>query len=484
LSEFIDEKTVGTRAVRGAFFLTGRKVILQAISYLGSIILARLLSPEIFGVFAIVSFVITFFSTFADAGLGAALIQKKGKLREKDLKTVFTLQQGLALILIILIFVFSPLIVKYYDLSRGNAWLLRAFSISLFLTSLKTIPLILLERTLRFGKVVIPEIIEVVSFQVSAVILAMLGFGVWSFIIAILLRTFLGVVSLYIICPWRPGFYWQPGKARKLFSFGIAYQANSFIAMVKDAVMPVFVGAVSGAAAVGFLNWANTFSKIPILLMSDIFRIIFPGFARIQDNKKLLKKGLEKTLKFTNMFLFPAVFILGATGRQIVEIVFTDKWLPGLPAFYIHLLGILVVGVANTFMNTFWSLGKVKLATRLMILYAVVNWLVSVPLVFLIGFNGAMVGSVVVLFLSLPLNTFYVKKIVKVEIFKNIWFSFTAALTAGGASYFMAKYFIYNLFSLFLVLAAGGLIYLLMLFILRGKDLLKEGRWIFERLTT
>lgn len=478
----IEVNTMGKRAVRGAFVLTGRKFLLQAISYLGSIFLARLLAPEIFGVFAIVSFVITFFSFFADAGLGAALIQKKEKLKASDLKLTFSLQQGLVLILTILIFLASPLIVKQFNLTSESVWLIRVFALSLFLTSLKTIPLILLERKLRFDKVILPEIVEVISFQLIAVLLAYLNFGVWSFIIALLIRTTLGVIVLYLISPWRPGLFWDFNKAKQLLHFGIPYQANGFIAMIKDAVMPIFVGLVAGATAVGYLNWAYTFSKIPILLMSDIFRITFPGFARIQDNKQLLSKAINKTLKYTNIFLFPAVFFLMATAREIVHYVFTDKWLPGLPAFYIHSVGILVVGVANTFMNALWACRKVKIATRLMIIYAITNWVTSVPLVYLFGFNGAMMGSVIVLFLSLPLNTYYIRKITKVSILENLVPAFISGLLSGLIVYFCTQKLVTNLISLITVFISGGFVYLIILYMIEGKKLVAEFKWIVSKL--
>jgi teichuronic acid exporter len=480
--EKIGVNTMGKRAVRGAFVLTARKFFLQAIGYLGSIFLARILTPEIFGIFAIVSFVITFFSFFADAGLGAALIQKKEKLSQKDLRLAFTLQQGLVFILIIIIFLVSPSIVRHYNLSNESSWLIRVFSISLFLTSLKTIPLILLERKLRFDKAVIPEIVEVISFQILAVGLAYMGFGVWSFIIALLARTFLGVVVLYLISPFKLGFYWNTEKAKNLLSFGIPYQANGLISMVKDAVMPVFVGSVSGAAAVGYLNWAYTFSKIPILLMSDIFRISFPGFSRIQDNKALLSKALNKTLKYTNMFLFPAVFLLIATAEKIVHFVFTDKWQPGLPSFYIHSAGVLVVGIANTFMNALWACHKVKVATKLMIVYTVINWATSVPLVYLLGFNGAMIGSIIVLFVSLPLNTYYIKKITKVSILDNIWPSFISGFLAGLVVYLVGLKWITGIFSLLFILFMGGLLYIFLLYIFEGKRLIDEVKWIIAKI--
>lgn len=475
-------ETISQRAVSGVVILTARKFALRAISYLGSIFLARLLAPEIFGIFAIVNFVITFFGFFSDVGLGAALIQKKEKPDKEDLAVTFSLQQLLVISVVITLFILAPFFSGKYNLGEQGIWLIRVFSLSLFLTSLKTIPSILLERKLQFSKLVIPEVVEVVAFQILAISLAWLGFGVWSFIISLLVRSFLGTVTLYLISPWQPAFAWNKVKAKKLISFGIPYQLNGFIATVKDAVMPIFVGAVSGATAVGYLNWAMTFSKLPILFMSDIFRVTFPTYSRIQEDKDLLKKAVEKTIRFTNLFLFPTVFLLAATARQIVTIVFTDKWLPALPAFYIHLFGILVVGIANTFMDSFWALGKTKVAIKLLVIYTIVNWLASVPLVYKLGFNGAMIGSVIVLYISLPLSWYYMRQIVKVEILTQISSSFVASLITGLIIWFLALKWANNLLGLIGMLLMGGLLYLILLWIFEGKRLLEDGKWLLKKL--
>ena len=472
---------ISHRAVSGVVVLTVRKFGLKAISYLGSIMLARLLAPEIFGVFAIVSFIITFFAFFSDVGLGAALIQKKESLTPKDLAVTFTLQQILVVAVVLLIYALSPLIAAQYALGEGGVWLIRIFSVSLFLTSLKTIPSILLERRLKFGLLILPEIVEVVAFQVLAVGLAYLGFGVWSFIIGLLVRSFLGTLVLFWVSPWRPRFAWDLKIAKRLVSFGVPFQLNGFIATIKDAVMPIFVGAVSGAAAVGYLNWALTFSKLPILFMSDIFRVTFPTYARIQHDRERLAKAISKTIRFTNLFLFPAVFMLAATAKPIVTLIFTDKWLPALPAFYLHLLGILVVGISNTFMDTFWAMGKTKIAVKLLVIYTVLNWATSVPLVYRYGFIGAMAGSVIVLLVSLPLTWYYMRKLVPLNLFGQLWPAFTAGGLAGLIT-FGASGMAVNLLSLLTLMFAGGLIYLGLLWLFDRRQLVEDAAWLWSKI--
>lgn len=475
----IDE--ISHRAVSGVMVLTIRKFLLKAVNYLGSIFLARLLAPEIFGIFAIVSFIITFFGFFSDVGLGAALIQKKDRLTQKDLSVTFTLQQLLVVTVTVLIWLAAPIFAGKYNLGIQGIWLLRIFSLSLFLTSLKTIPSILLERRLCFNRLIWPEVVEVVSFQIIAVTLAYLGFGVWSFIAALLIRSLLGTMVLFWLSPWKVSFAWDKSIAKRLVSFGIPYNLNGFIATIKDAVMPIFVGAVSGAAAVGFLNWALTFSKLPILFMSDIFRVTFPTYSRIQGDKEVLKKAIEKTIRFTNLFLFPATFLLAALARPIVTIIFTDKWLPALPAFYIHLTGIIIVGITNTFMDVFWALGKTKIAVRLLIIYTLVNWGASVPLVYFFGFNGAMIGSVIVLYVSLPLTWYYIRKIVKVEVIRHIWPAFIASVIAGVVA-FKLNFLAVNLLNLFFVAFLAGLVYLAALLLFDRRRLLADHSWFWSKI--
>lgn len=469
------------RAVRGSFILLARKFVLRFISFLGSVFLARLLLPEIFGIFAIVNFVVTFFQAFSDVGLGAALIQKE-KIKREDLRTTFTFQQIMVVFLILLIFLTSPLIVSFYQLGTAGVWFLRALSLSLLFVSLKTIPTILLERRLKFDRLVIPEVVEVISFQVIAVGLAYFGFGVWSFIIAMVTRTFLGTVTLYLLAPWKIGFALRKPVIKRLLVFGVPYQANYFLALIKDSVTPLLVGAVSGAAAVGFLNWAFTFSKLPLEFLSDIFRITFPGFSRIQKNRELVKKAVEKSLYFSNLILFGAIAVLAALLKPVIHFVYTDKWLPAMPAFYIHSLGLLVFGINSTLINLFWSLKKIRFALKIMVISTIVNWGLSVPLLYKMGFNGVMIASTVVLFVTFFLVLYFARQFLKVEIIDNTKVSFCSGLLTFLILFFVFKPWIENFYSLILSLALGGIFYLSFILILGRKRFQEELRWIFSKI--
>src|SRR3989344_2533840 len=143
--EDLDVSIIAKKSIHGVFALTTRTFFIQVVSFSANFLLTIFLSPAVFGVF-VVSAVIAFLSYFSDVGLAAALIQKKENITKEDLKTTFTIQQILVVILVILVLVFSTTIGKFYNLQNDGILLIQALAISFFLSSLKTIPSILLER--------------------------------------------------------------------------------------------------------------------------------------------------------------------------------------------------------------------------------------------------------------------------------------------------------------------------------------------------
>ncbi len=161
---------VKRRTIRGVLALSSRTFILQIISFLTTFLLTIFLEPSVFGIFFVVSALVSFLGYFSDVGLAAALIQKKEDPTEDDLRTTFSVQQVLVVTLVILALAFSSKFASFYRLDSSGLWLFRALVISFFLSSLKTIPSILLERRLAFDRLVIPQIVETLFYSVVVVI--------------------------------------------------------------------------------------------------------------------------------------------------------------------------------------------------------------------------------------------------------------------------------------------------------------------------
>src|SRR3990167_2800019 len=336
----ISIETVKKRSVAGVVVLTGRTFLLQIIGLVAQLFLFAYLGKYEFGVFAIVSAVINFLVYFSDIGLAAALIQKKETPTDIDLKTTFFVQQFLVVSLIILVFLFSPLITQKYSLSHDGQILLYALSVSLLFSSLKSIPSVLLERKLEFVKLVFPQILEQTIYYVVLVLLAVNGFGLKSFTFAVLARGITGLIAIYILQPWVPGFAFSIATLKGLFKFGIPYQVNTFLATFKDDGITLILGGILGPIGVGILSFAQKIARIPLTFFMDtVTRVTFPAFSRMQDAGAHLERSVTRSIFFICFLVFPSLVGIVVLSPILVNIVPRyNHWTPALvPIIFISI---------------------------------------------------------------------------------------------------------------------------------------------------
>lgn len=462
------------RVVKSLLALFVREGIIKAIGFLANILLARLLLPEIFGIYAVVCFVMAFFSIFTDVGLGAALIQKKEEVGEEDFRTVFSIQFFLVNIIVFIIFVFAPYVVKIYKISFEAVWFIRILSLNFFIKSFKTIPFVKLEKKLKFESISIAEVCEVLAFQVIAVAMAFLGYGVWSFIMAGVFSALVNVAIIYYLSPWSPRFGYNKKSAIKFFSFGWAYQASSIIDLIKNNIVPTVVALLYGAKAVGYVNWAQGLALSPYVIIRVIDRINFPLLANLQNDNQKFKMVVEKAIKMSCMFMFPVLSMLIALAPQITIYIYTSKWMPGLPSVYYFSIMIFTSGITSTISSALYAMGKPQVALKILIISTVAVWLICPPFIKFFGYNGYAMGMVVVNYTTFWIPIYMIKKEINIEIIENILPSFIASIIVGGMCYFAAKLYIKDLFSLIAVFALSFAGYILMMICFFDKNLFSE----------
>ena len=388
--EDISLEVIKQKSIKGVLALTSRTFILQLIAFGGTFLLTIFLSPAAFGVFYVVSAIIAFLNYFSDIGLAAALIQKKDEVTKRDLITTFTIQQGLVITLVVLAFLLTSVIGGFYSLDSDGQWLYRSLIVAFFLSSLKTIPSVLLERTLDFGKLVIPQILETLGFYVIAVILAWRGYGTLSFAWAVFARSVIGLVAIYIISPWRPQLGFSGGSAKKLLRFGLPFQANSLLALVKDDFLTVVLGKVLTFTEVGYIGWAKKWAEIPLrLIMDSVVRVAFPTFSRIQHDVGVLGRAIEKTLFGLSASIFPITAgLLFGIAPLVAAIPKYEKWEPALLSFYLFAVASAVASLSVPLTNALNAVGKIKITLLLMVLWTTTTWFLTLFLINLFGYNG------------------------------------------------------------------------------------------------
>lgn len=463
------------RSARGVFALSGRTAFIQLISLAGTFYLTYFLTPEVFGLFYIVSAVVAFLGYFSDIGLAASLIQKKEDITDKDLITTFTIQQLIVVIICAVSVALSPYISWLYGLNAGGEFLLTMLIISFFLASLKTIPSVLLERKLQFEKLAIPAIFETIVFYGISTYFASQGFGIYSFAYAVIVRGIVGVLVIYWICPWTPRVGIYASSARSLLSFGVPFQLNSVLALVKDDLFTLYLGKVLPFAEVGYIGWAKRWAEALLrLIMDSIIKVTFPTYARLQYYPDKLAKGIEKSLFFIHLLLLPAsVGMILFIDPIISFIPKYAKWEPAISSFQIFVLVSAVAAISTPLINALNAIGKIRISLYFMVLWTVLTWSLAPLMINIFGFRGYALSQLIIavtVFLVIIVSKRYIAFSLLPTLAPSLVSSMSMAVILGIMKTFMPV----SIVSLIALGVTGVGIYLVVLYLFYYKKVREE----------
>lgn len=460
------------RAVRSIIALQGRTVFLQAISLVSFFLLGIFLSPKALGIFISVSALMRIFSLFTDLGLGAALVQKNEEIEEEDLKTTFTVQEFLVIVAVGIGILLTPLVSRFVGVDQSGVVLYQVLLLTLFISSLKAIPSILLERRLDFERQVVPQIFESLTFNLIVVALAYKGFEVASYSWAILVSALIGLPIYYYLAPWKVGLGISPGRIRRLISFGLAYQGKNVLAVVKDDLLTFFLSGLVGTAGIGFWGWAQRWAYSPFRLVVDsVTKVTFPAYARIQHQRQLLRSGIERSLFVVSAVLFPILAMAAILLPKLILLVPRyEKWQPALLSFYFLAAGAAVSALSNILVNALDATGRVKTTLGLMVMWVILTWGLTVPFVLWFGFSGIAIASFAVT-LTIVLTIYLVNKVVRFSFLGSIWKPAGASVLTAGVVLAALPFLPVSFPAVILLSALGGIIYLGLLILLAKKEL-------------
>ncbi len=426
-----------TANIKSRSFISAASLFFQsgyssALGLVANLILTVLLSPAVFGIYITVLTLISLLNYFSDIGMAASLIQKK-ELHHDDIKTTFTVQQMLILILISLGFLATSYVATFYRLPREGVYLYWALLVGFFLSSLKTIPSVLLERQIKFQKIVFVQIIENTAFYITVVTLALLNFGIHSFTVGVIIRAIVGVTLIYSISFWKPSLGISVVSLKHVLSFGLPFQASSFLALFKDDLIILFLSKLLGFEAVGYIGWAKKWAEAPIrIIMDNTSRIIFPLIARFQDDTPKVGRLIEKTLFYQSALITPAILGMALIMEHLVLVIPNyQKWTAALPLFYVFCLSSLVVSFTAPFMNLFNALGKVKITFSYMLFWTILTWTLTPLFVNFLNAYGFSLAHLVVS-LSGVLIIFKAKTMLEFRFFPSIYKVVLASVFMSG----------------------------------------------------
>ncbi len=444
------------RTLRSFLLLGAQRVVGVVVTAGGSIALARLLTPEVFGLYAILVFVITAGVRASELGLGAALIQRRDLDPAAALGVAFTATFGLALALGAAIAAAAPLVARWPGVSSDVTAPVRWLALLVVLSSLRMPAMVLLERRLAYFPLTVAETADTVTFHAVAIAAAIAGAGLWSFVMGALAARVVNLVVLWGAARWRPTLRWSWRELAPVMKFGILFQGSILVAIAGDAVVPIFVTAWSGVTGVGFLNWAATLAFLPLQVVSIAGRVLFPALSSLQADRERFAEATARALNRVTAVLYPAAALLLAGADPVVRLIFGEAWLPAIPAVRCFCLSAIIGGTSTIFVHALYSLGRADIVFRLNLASAVLLWLITLVLVPWLGFVGFAVASVSLACAGVSYTALSVRRLAPVRVLPAVRVPLAASLGSAAVLAALVGFWVHDLPSLLIAVGVSA----------------------------
>ena len=353
-----------SKVVNGFFWKFGEQVSSQFVSFILSIILARLLTPNDYGVVALVNIFILIANVFVTSGFGTALIQKENS-NETDFSTIFYLSELVSILIYILIFAIAPFVANFYNNPKMTL-ILRVFALQLPLSAFNAIQQAYISKHLMFRKVFVSTTISSILSGVIGICCAYAGFGVWALVSQYLSNTAIVSITLALQISWHPQlkFSWSAGKP--LLNFGWKILAASLLGQFFNQLRSLILGRVYSSADLAYYNRGLRFPElISENVNNTISGVLFPVLSEYGDDFIKVKNGLRKSIRMSTFILMPLLFGLMSTAQEVILLLLTSKWLKAVPFMQILCLSCVFDTVSNENIQALKAIGKSDVLLKL-----------------------------------------------------------------------------------------------------------------------
>ena len=362
-----DKRTLKQSVFSGLIWTFGERIIAQGISFILSIILARLLLPEEYGIIAIVLVFINLANVFVSNGFGEALVQKKNA-DNTDFSTAFYCSLAVAVALYVALFLAAPLIAKIY---RYNDLILvlRVLSLKIIISSVSTIQHAYVSRKMIFKRFFFSTIGGTLVSAVVGIGMAYAGLGVWALVAQYLVNTVIDTVILFITIPWRPSLSFSTQAAKRIVSYGWKITASALINTGYSELRNLVIGGFYTTTDLAFYNRGNQFPSLVITnIDTAIGKVVFPAMAQSNDDKIRLKAVSRRALKTTSYLIFPLLIGLMVIARPLVMILLTEKWEPCIFFLQVGCIFFMCQPIQTTNWQIIKAVGRSDLCFKLEVL--------------------------------------------------------------------------------------------------------------------
>lgn len=339
----------------------------QLVTFIVSLVLARILVPEDYGTIALITIFTTIIQVFVDSGLGNALIQKKDS-DDLDFSTVFYTNIVFCLALYAILFFCSPYIAKFYG-NEQLTDLTRVLGLIIIVSGLKNVQQAYVSKNLMFKKFFLATLIGTIGSGIVGIFLAKKGFGAWALVAQQLFNVIVDTIILWITVKWRPKMAFSFNRLKTLFSYGWKLLIASLIDTVYNNVRQLLIGKLYSSADLAFYNRGKQFPELIVNnVNTSIDSVLLPTMSQEQENKEKVKNMTRRAIKTSIFIMAPLMMGLAFTSNNVIIILLTEKWLPSVPFLCIFAVTFMFYPIHTANLNAIKAMGRSDLYLKLEII--------------------------------------------------------------------------------------------------------------------
>ena len=432
----------------------------QLVTFVVSIVLARLLMPEDYGTIALVTVFTTIMQVFVDSGLGTALIQKKDA-DDLDFSSVFYFNFVVCIVLYLVMFFAAPFIASFYNMPELTP-VVRVISLTIVISGINGVQQSFVSRNMLFKRFFYATLGGTIFSAFLGIAMAYAGFGVWAIVAQQLSNTAIDTLILWITVKWRPKLMFSWNRLKGLLSFGWKMLCSALLDTVYNNLRSLLIGKVYSSADLAYYNEGKKFPNLIVTnINTSIDSVLLPAMSKEQDDKDRVKNMTRRSIMVSCYIMAPLMIGLACCASNIVVVVLTEKWLLCVFFLQVFCINYMFYPIHTANLNAIKAMGRSDLFLKLEIWKKVIGMILLLATLF-ISVKAMAYSLLISTLTSMIINSWPNKKLLDYSILeqmKDILPSILLAVGMGAVVYFIGLLNLPTLPLLLIQVVCGGLIY-------------------------
>lgn len=417
--EFPLGESVREKAAAGMIWQLLERFGARGVSLVVTIVLARLLDPEVYGLVAMATVFTGLLEPLINSGMSNRLIQKKDA-DDVDFSSYFYFNMLMSVLIYCVVFFGAPFVAAFYNTQALTA-IIRVIGLNVLVYGVKAVQSAYVSRNMLFRKFFYATSFGTILAAVMGILLAYNGFGVWALVLQQLTNNLVDTIVLWIVVEWRPKRVFSLHKLLDLLSFGWKFLVINITNTIVDKIRALVIGKVYSAKDLAYYDKGNLFpDTLTSSIEAAVNAVILPSLSSEQDNKTNLKQMLRRSIRISMYVLSPINFGLIACAKPLVSLVLTDKWLPCLPFMYIFCIrnNFTAINVLNQ--NVYTATGRSGLYLKIDFIKKGINIILLVVCMYFGGIMGIAFSILLSTLAYIIVNTMQIKKDLDYGLFEQL----------------------------------------------------------------